>query len=62
VDRVDDEGSDDFTTGQIVVLGIHSPSRTFPGGVAKGQSVRLQLHWRRLESGERRYYRVSRAR
>jgi hypothetical protein len=62
VERVDPDGSADFTPGQQTVLGIHSPSRTFPGGIAKGQRVRLRLHYRQLDAGSRRYYHLERIR
>ncbi|MBW2524724.1 MAG: hypothetical protein JRI23_11135 [Deltaproteobacteria bacterium] len=60
--RVEPEGAADFPVGEQVVLGIHSPSRTFPGGVGKGQKVQLRIHWRKPDGGPRRYFHIKRDR
>ena len=58
--RVEPEADEDFPVGKPIVLGIHSPSRTFLGGVRKGQKVRLRIHWRQPDGGPRHYFHVQR--
>lgn len=58
VDQVKPEAAEEFVRGSEVALGMHSPSRTFPGGVAQGGRARLRIHWRQPDGGKRRYFHI----